>query len=112
MNVRYTRAFQRQLKRLSRHYRRIRQDIQPIIDRLVAGEFIGDRIQGIGECLYKVRVKNTDANRGARGGFRMIYYLSAEGEGVLLLTIYSKTEQGDVAIEDLRRIMADESVGE
>ena len=111
MSVRYTGAFQRQLKRLSRHYRRIRQDIQPMIDRLVAGEVLGDRIQGIGECIYKVRVKNTDANRGTRGGFRIIYYLSVEDGYVLLLTIYSKTEQGDIAIEDLQRIIAKENAG-
>ena len=59
MIVRYTGAFQRQLKRLSRRYRQIRQDIQPVIDRLVAGETLGDRIQGIGWPVYKVRIKNT-----------------------------------------------------
>lgn len=92
---------------MSRRYRRIRADVQPVIDRLAAGETPGDRIQGIGQVLYKVRVKNTDARRGKRGGFRMIYYLLA-ADDVLLVTIYSKSEQGDIAVGELKRIIADE----
>lgn len=57
--------------------------------------------------LYKVRVKNADAGRGKRGGFRMIYYLHA-ADDVLLVTIYSKSEQGDISVSELKRIIADE----
>ena len=38
----------------------------------------------------------------------MIYYLKTEQNYLLLLTIYSKSEQGDIAIEDLQRIIAEE----
>lgn len=107
MTVRFTDAFKRQLERLSRRYRRIRADVQPIIDRLVAGETPGNRIQAGQHILYKVRVKNTDAGRGTRGGFRIIYYL-LDADDVLLLTIYSKSDQGDISVAELRRMIADE----
>ncbi len=35
----------RQLRRLSRKYRRIRSDVQPLIEQLEAGETPGDQIQ-------------------------------------------------------------------
>lgn len=57
MAVSYSDAFKCQLKRLSRRYRRIRDDIQPIIDRLETGETPGERIAGVGHILYKVRVR-------------------------------------------------------
>ena len=68
MKVRYTDAFKRQLKRLCRRYRRIRTDVQPIIDQLEAGDTPGVRIQGTEHVLYKVRAPNSDSSRGKRGG--------------------------------------------
>jgi mRNA-degrading endonuclease RelE of RelBE toxin-antitoxin system len=68
ITVTYSAAFKRQLKRLSRRYRRIREDPQPLIDRLTAGETPGDRIEGMGYTLYKVRLRNTSAARGKSGG--------------------------------------------
>jgi mRNA-degrading endonuclease RelE of RelBE toxin-antitoxin system len=107
MAVSYTDAFKRQLKRLSRRYPRIRDDLQPLIDRLAAGETPGDRIQGTGHVLYKVRVRNTSAARGKRGGYRVIYYLTTSTD-VLLITIYSKAEQSDIDADDLLRIIREE----
>ena len=95
MIVSYSEAFKGQVRRLSRKYRPIRVDVQPLIEQLEAGETPGDQLQGIGHTLYKVRVKNSDAKRGKSGGYRIIYYLHT-AESVLLVTIYSKTEQSDL----------------
>jgi len=105
--VRYTEAFKRQLNRLSRKYRRIRTDIEPVIQSLEAGETPGDQIPGVGHPLYKVRVKNTDARHGQRGGYRLIYYLQTAHDA-LLVTIYSKTEQTDIDAADLKQILDEE----
>ena len=107
MPVRYTEAFKRQLKRLARKYRRIRADVEPVIQSLQAGETPGDQIQGVGRPLYKVRVKNTDARRGKSGGYRLIYYLQTTND-VLLITIYSKTEQADIEATELKQILDEE----
>jgi len=69
--------------------------VQPLIKQLKAGETPGDQIQSLGYTVYKVRVKNSDAKRGKSGGYRIIYYLQAQ-ESLLLVTIYSKTEQSDI----------------
>ena len=75
MDVEYSAAFKRQLKRLSRRYRQIKQDIKPIVDALIAGETPGDQMTGSDYALYKVRAKNSDSQRGKSGGCRVIYYL-------------------------------------
>ena len=107
MVLRYTEAFKRQLRRLGRKYRRIRHDITPILDQLSTGEYPGDQIPGTGYTLYKVRAPNRDAQRGTSGGYRIIYYLQA-GDDILLVAIYSKTEQSDISADEIRKIMREE----
>ena len=45
MEVEYTEAFLHQLHRLGgRRYRHIRDDVQPVIEQLQAGEILGEQI--------------------------------------------------------------------
>jgi mRNA-degrading endonuclease YafQ of YafQ-DinJ toxin-antitoxin module len=44
--VRFTPPFKRRLKTLTKRYRQIQIDIQPIIDQLQAGNFIGIKFLG------------------------------------------------------------------
>jgi len=107
----YTQAFKRQLKRLARKYRHIRADIEPILNQIEAGEMPGDQVTGIGASVFKVRAPNRDARRGSSGGYRMIYYLQTQDNSVVL-TIYSKSEQGDIGTNELRRILMEARLGE
>lgn len=107
MLVSYSDAFKRQLRRLSRKYRRIRSDVQPLITQLEAGETPGDQVQGVGYTVYKVRLRNRDAQRGKSGGYRIIYYLPTQDD-VLLVSIYSKTEQSDIDDAEVARIINEE----
>ena len=54
------RAFRRQLRALFKKYRHISSDIQPILDAIRSGEFVGDRIRRTEFVVYKVRVRNRD----------------------------------------------------
>ena len=107
MPVYYSDTFRRQLKRLSRKYRRIRADVQPLIEQLDAGETPGEQIQGTGYTVYKVRVANSDTQRDKSGGYRVIYYLQRQDD-VLLVTLYSKTEQSDIEANDIIQIIQEE----
>lgn len=104
MEVEYTEAFQRELRRLSRRYRHIRDDLEPVIAQLQAGEILGDAIPNVGVALFKVRIPNRDSQRGKRGGYRIIYYLKTD-EHLILVTIYSKSDQGDVSPDKIRAIL-------
>jgi len=106
MEVEYSAAFKRQLKRLARRYRHIKEDIKPVIDALIDGKTPGDQITGTAYTLYKVRTKNSDSQRGKSGGYRIIYYLKTETH-CILVTLYSKSDQGDIAPNDLNRILTE-----
>lgn len=104
IQIDYTAEFKRNLRQPSRRYRRIRSDIEPVIAELKAGETPGNQISGVGYSVYKVRVKNNDNNKGKSGGYRVIYYVKTE-TNITLVTLYSKSDQGDVDDDTLRRIL-------
>ena len=104
MNISYTGEFKRNLRQLIKKYSHIKGDIQPIINTLQQGELLGDRIQYGAYIVYKVRVKNSDAQRGKSGGYRIIYYLETQTD-IILLTIYSKSEQSDISNFEIKKII-------
>lgn len=104
VEVRFSRQFKRDIKSLAKRYRRIKSDIQPVIDQLESGEKPGDQIQGTPYIVYKVRAKNSDANRGKSGGYRIIYYVQLD-DLVILITIYSKSDQSDMSAETIISII-------
>jgi len=72
---------------------------------LQSGALPGDKISGIGYKVFKLRIKNSDRKKGKSGSYRLIYYCQT-AIGIILLTIYSKSEQIDIAADDIRRIIS------
>jgi mRNA-degrading endonuclease RelE of RelBE toxin-antitoxin system len=103
-NVAFTPEFKRNLRILSKKYRHIRDDVEPLIITLQNGELPGDQVTGTGYTIFKVRVPNRDVKRGKSGGYRVIYYLQTQTD-IILVTIYSKTEQADISAAQIRRIV-------
>lgn len=108
VSVRFSDEFEAELYKLSKRFRNIRSDVQPIIEQLQQGNVLGDRIGGIGEdyFVYKLRVRNTNIQKGKSAGYRLIYQLESP-TSILLLTIYSKSDREDIGANEIRDIMAD-----
>jgi len=104
VQIEYTPEFKRNLRALAKKYRHIRSDVQPVIDQLRSGEVIGDQIPRTRYAVFKVRVRNSDIQKGKRSGYRLIYHLKTP-TNVVLVTIYSKLDQADVSAEQIRRIL-------
>jgi len=104
VRVEYTPEFKRNLRALAKKYRHIRSDVQPVIDQLRVGEVIGDQVPRTRYTIFKVRVRNSDIQKGKRSGYRLIYHLKTP-TNVILVTIYSKLDQADVSAEQIRRIL-------
>ncbi|MEA5467912.1 type II toxin-antitoxin system RelE family toxin [Spirulina sp. 06S082] len=105
ISIELTPRFKKRLKQLAKRYRSIQKDIEPLITELQTGKTPGNQIQGLSYPVFKARVKNSDTKTGKSGGYRVIYYIQSP-TGILLLTIYSKSDQSDVsspAIEDIIR---------
>ncbi|MEA5501301.1 MAG: type II toxin-antitoxin system RelE/ParE family toxin [Limnoraphis robusta] len=106
VNIDLTPEYKRNLKELAKKYRNIRSDTQSVITELQKGNFLGDRLSGIGEnyFIYKVRVKNSNLQKGKSAGYRLIYCVESPNS-VLLLTIYSKSEQEDISVQAINSIL-------
>jgi mRNA-degrading endonuclease RelE of RelBE toxin-antitoxin system len=98
--------FQKKVKSLEKKYQNIRDDVRPIIELLQVGELPGNRIAGLDLEIYKVRVRNRNANRGKSGGYRSIYYVKTS-DRIILVTIYSKSEQEDIEASEIEDILAE-----
>ncbi len=104
VQVEFTPEFKRNLRALFRKYRHIRSDVSAVIDQLRAGEVIGDQVPGDVCTIFKVRVRNSDIQKGKRSGYRLVYHLKTP-TNVILVTIYSKLDQADISAEQIRRIL-------
>ena len=104
LQVEYTPEFKRNLRVLSKKYRHIRSDVQPVIDHLQLGEIIGDKVSGTRHTLFKVRIGNSDIQKGKRSGYRLIYHLKTSTK-VILVTIYSKLDQEDISAKQIQHIL-------
>jgi mRNA-degrading endonuclease RelE of RelBE toxin-antitoxin system len=96
--------FQGQLRKLAKRYRNIRSDLQPLLDDLESGNCPGDQISGATYTVFKVRVKNSDLQKGKSSGYRVIYKLR-DKICILLVTIYSKSDEATLAASEIREII-------
>ncbi|MBD0388428.1 MAG: type II toxin-antitoxin system RelE/ParE family toxin [Nostoc sp. C3-bin3] len=105
IQIALTPRFKRDLRELAKRYRSIRTDLQPLIDQLQTGKILGDRIAGVKYQVFKVRLKNSNIQKGKSGGYRVIYYLKTD-RGIILTTIYSKSDISDVSNETIEEAIA------
>ncbi|HLP90775.1 MAG TPA: type II toxin-antitoxin system RelE/ParE family toxin [Nostocaceae cyanobacterium] len=108
-----TPEYKRNLRSLAKRFRNIRVDTQVIIEQIQSGNFLGDRIAGLGEnyLVLKVRVKNNDIQKGKSAGYRIIYQVES-ATSVLLLTIYSKSDREDIEVQEIINILTEVNTSE
>lgn len=70
-----TQYFKKNLTQLAKRYRSIRKDLEPLIECLKLGEILGEQISGSNYQVFKVRLKNSNIQKGKSAGYRVIYYL-------------------------------------
>ena len=100
-------SFKKCVKRLKKGYPRVNKDVTEVVHELVIDPTIGAVIPG-GEGTRKIRVRNSDAGKGKRGGYRLIYFVSEGREPLIyLLLLYSKADQSDVTQQELSALLAE-----
>ena len=104
INVEASPIFLKNIRTLRKKYPCIQNDMQSVIQQLEQGELLGDQISGIGYPVFKLRVKNSDIQKVKSGGYRLIYYVKT-ATGIVLLTVYPKSEQADIDATEIRNII-------
>ena len=103
MVIKETSVFTKQVQKLLN-----RESYRLLQLRLVAEPNAGDLIRGSGG-LRKMRWEV--AGRGKRGGVRLIYHWARKDAVILLLLIYSKTQQEDLTLKQravLKKLIREE----
>ena len=100
--IELTDDFKRDAKRLIKKYHSIASEINDLVESLET-----DPIQGesLGKDCYKIRMSIASKNKGKSGGSRVITCVKIIDETVILLSIYDKSEQGDIEDKALNQLL-------
>ena len=88
MEFRTVSLFDKQFKKLSKKYNLIKDDVEELVNNF---DDLHLQATPIKTNLYKIRLANSNKNKGKRAGYRIYYYIKIETT-VYLLTIYDKSE--------------------
>lgn len=94
-------SFDREFKRLAKHYKSLKQDLLTLADDLLKDPEMGT---SLGNNLRKVRMSITSKGKGKSGGARVITYmvlLTQVDSEIKLLTIYDKSERASISDKEL-----------
>ena len=108
-SVKPTRRFRSLLRKLSRKFPSVFDELDRLEGQLQQGERPGSRYRRMGGRVYRVRLPNRSARRGKSGGFRVAYYLETETT-VFLLAICDRKDCAELNESTLRWIMRDEGL--
>lgn len=101
MNILYSDDFKKSAKNLGKRYKSFKKDLQLFVSNLDDNSEQGIKLA---EGLYKVRIKNSDNNKGKSAGYRIITYACIEDE-IFLVDIYSKSEMENISDEAIDLIV-------
>ena len=99
--INYTPEFEKQLKRLSKRYKSLKNDLQQLILSLQNEPVRG---QPLGYNCYKIRFAITSKGKGKSGGGRLITCLVVSEHEIFLINAYDKSEEESISIDDIKAI--------
>jgi hypothetical protein len=94
--------FERRVKKLSKKYQYLEDDLLSLIDSLELNPTQGI---SLGQDCYKIRLNITSKRAGKRGGARVITCVKIVNEQVFLLTIIDKSEQESISEKELDTLL-------
>jgi hypothetical protein len=94
MNVKTTKDFDREAKRLAKKYHSLAKDIRELREDLLENPIQGD---ALGDNCYKVRMSISSKNKGKSGGARVIICVKIIEDTIHLLYIFDKSEIDNIS---------------
>lgn len=98
-------SFKKAVKHLKKRHRNIAEDIKQAGYHLQKHPDAGDVIPG-GKGIRKLRVQNSDMPKGARGSYRLLYYVQDTPNNTLyFLFIYAKNQRNNISRRELLELL-------
>lgn len=95
-------------KQLKKRFRQIDSDVNQFLHSL---ESVNDLGISLGDGIYKVRIANSDKNKGKSAGYRLITLLKVIESHIHLIYIYDKSDLENITEKELdemvREILVD-----
>ena len=89
-----TEPFERKIRKLSKKYKSLKEDLLPIISTLEQNPTMGT---SIGKECFKIRVAISSKGKGKSGGGRLITLVRIVNKKVFLLDLYDKADQENIS---------------
>ena len=89
-------------KKLSKQYRQLQNDIDNFLNSINSKEDLGIELKS---NVFKVRVKNSDKNKGKSAGYRLISYLAIIDNELHLLYIYDKSKLENLTEKEIDNLI-------
>lgn len=104
-----TPEFKKEFQKLLKKFPKMDDDFENFLDQVELTGNLGDPIKDLhldnGNKVFKHRMRNTSANQGKSGGFRIIEYLLTSTNEVYLLDIYSKNSKENISNNKIMRLI-------
>lgn len=94
--------FDRQLKRLSKKYPSIKDDLAELGKQLSENPVMG---KPIGQDCFKIRIAISSKGKGKSSGGRVITHVYVAETTIFLLSIYDKSEKEDMSDKELNELL-------
>lgn len=85
--------YERSFKKLSKKFKNINKDMDSFLESIQNKNDLGIELKS---NVYKVRIANSDKNKGKSAGYRLITYLAVIDNKLHLLYIYDKSSIGNL----------------
>lgn len=95
-------TFKKELKKLAKKYHSLKFDLAVLFETL---EVNPEQGVAIGNNCYKLRLAITSKNKGKSGGARIITNFVIADATVYLLSIYDKSERGNLSDRELAELL-------
>ena len=100
--VRATKYFLQQAKKLSKRHASLKQDLAVLIDELAENPLQGT---ALGKDCFKIRLAISSKGKGKSGGARVITNVKIIGKKVFLMDIYDKTDLDNISDKKLENLI-------
>jgi len=94
--------YQKAFKKLSKTYKNIDKDVDKFLESIKEKDDLGIELKS---NIFKVRVANSDKNRGKSVGYRLISYLAIIKNELHLLYIYDKSKLVNLTEKEIDEII-------
>ena len=98
--------YQKSFKKLSKHYKNINTDVNNFLNSINSKDDLGIEIKS---NIFKVRIKNSNKNKGKSAGYRLISYLTIVENQLQLLYIYDKSKIENLTENEIDKLIIEQT---